>query len=76
MDRKTITEVMRVMGSKGGKASGKARMTKMTPEQRSAVARMAAKKSAEVRSEKAAKEHKATAKKVILNKVMSRVENG
>ncbi len=42
------------MGRKGGQASGPARMVKMTAEQRSEVARTAAKKGAEVRSKKAA----------------------
>ncbi len=45
---------MSAMGRKGGQASGQARMEKMTAEQRSEVARTAAKKSAEVRSKKAA----------------------
>jgi hypothetical protein len=53
---------MRLMGRKGGKASGKARMVKMTPEQRSEVARKAAAKSAEVRSKKAAAKKKARKK--------------
>lgn len=46
------------MGRKGGKASGKARMVKLTPEQRSQIARKAAAKSAEVRSKKAAAKRK------------------
>ena len=50
---------MREWGRKGGKASGRARMVKMTPEQRSEVARKAAAKSAEVRSQKAAAKKKA-----------------
>ena len=54
MDPDTISEVMRAMGRKGGQASGPARMVKMTAEQRSEVARTAAKKGAEVRSKKAA----------------------
>ncbi|MGI9073697.1 MAG: hypothetical protein ACR2JB_20830 [Bryobacteraceae bacterium] len=53
MDKKAISDVMREWGRKGGKASGKARMTKLTPEQRSEIARKAAAKSAEVRSKKA-----------------------
>ena len=54
MDKKSISDLMREWGRKGGKASGKARMVKMTPEQRSEIARKAAAKSAEVRSKKAA----------------------
>jgi general stress protein YciG len=53
---------MRLMGRKGGKASGKARMVKMTPEERSEVARKAAAKSAGVRSKKAAAKKKARKK--------------
>jgi hypothetical protein len=59
VDKTTISDVMRLMGRKGGKASGKARMVKMTPEQRSEIARKAAAKSAEVRSKKAAAKKKA-----------------
>ena len=59
MDKTTISDVMRLMGRKGGKASGRARMAKMTPEQRSEIARKAAAKSAEVRSKKAAGKKKA-----------------
>ena len=58
MDKTTISDVMRLMGRKGGKASGRARMVKMTPERRSEVARKAAAKSAEVRSKKAAAKKK------------------
>ena len=47
-------EFFRKQGQKGGKLSGKARMAKLTPEQRSEIARKAAAKSAEVRSKKAA----------------------
>ncbi len=46
---------MREWGRKGGEASKAGRMEKMTPEQRSAVAKRAAAKSAEVRSAKAKK---------------------
>jgi general stress protein YciG len=60
VDKSTIREVMRAMGKKGGKASGPARMEKMTAEERSDVARKAAKKSAQVRSKKAAAKRKAT----------------
>ena len=43
MDRKTaVSKYLAEIGRKGGKASGKARMEKLTPEQRVAVARMAA----------------------------------
>ena len=54
MDKKLISEVMREMGRKGGKLSGPARMAKLTPEQRSEIARTAAAASAKVRSKKAA----------------------
>lgn len=37
-----IAEYLSKIGKKGGKASGKARMEKLTPAQRSAVARKAA----------------------------------
>lgn len=63
MDKATISEVMRTLGRKGGKASGKARMQKLTPEERSEIARKAAAKSAEVRSKKAAAKKKAAAQK-------------
>ena len=49
MDAKTISEVMRAMGRKGGKLSGTAQMEKLTPEQRSGIARKAAAASAKVR---------------------------
>ena len=43
MDRKTaVSKYLAEIGRKGGKASGKARMEKLTPEQRVAVARTAA----------------------------------
>ena len=43
MARKTaVSEYLAEIGRKGGKASGKARMEKLTPEQRVAVARTAA----------------------------------
>ena len=43
MARKTaISRYLAEIGKKGGKASGKARMTKLTPEQRSEVAKKAA----------------------------------
>lgn len=50
-----VLEFFRKQGERGGKLSGKARMTKLTPEQRSAIAKKAAAKSAEVRSKAAAK---------------------
>ena len=65
VDKNTISEVMRVMGKKGGKASGPARMEKMTAEERSDVARKAAKKSAEVRTKKAAAKRKAVKKRTL-----------
>lgn len=37
-----VSEYLAEIGRKGGKASGKARMEKLTPEQRSEVARHAA----------------------------------
>jgi hypothetical protein len=46
------------LGRKGGKKSAAGRMEKMTPEQRSEVARIAAAASAKVRSAKAAKKRK------------------
>jgi hypothetical protein len=58
VDKTTIRDVMQAMGRKGGKASGKARMTKLTPEERSAIAKKAAAKSAEVRSKRAAAKKK------------------
>ena len=43
MARKTVvSKYLAEIGRKGGKASGKARMEKLTPEQRSAVAKKAA----------------------------------
>src|SRR5271167_2201327 len=43
MARKTpVSKYLAEIGRKGGKASGKARMEKLTPEQRAAVARTAA----------------------------------
>ena len=43
MDRKTVvSKYLAEIGRKGGRASGKARMEKLTPEQRVAVARTAA----------------------------------
>lgn len=51
MNKKTVSDVMKQMGRKGGKR----RLETMTPEQRTAIARKAAAKSAEVRTAKAAK---------------------
>jgi hypothetical protein len=59
VNRQTIKEVMSLMGRKGGLASVEARMVKLTPEQRSEIARVAAKASAVVRTEKAAARRKA-----------------
>ncbi|MGC2660220.1 MAG: hypothetical protein WA324_19855 [Bryobacteraceae bacterium] len=63
MDKKTVSEVMREMGSKGGKIGGKRSLETMTPEERAERARKAAAKSAEVRSKKATAKKKAPAKK-------------
>jgi hypothetical protein len=52
MDKKTVSEVMRQMGSKGGKIGGKRSLVTMTPEQRTARAKAAV----------AAREAKRTAK--------------
>lgn len=54
-------EYFREQGQKGGKLSGKARMEKLTSEQRSEIAKKAAAKSAEVRSKKAAAKKKGKA---------------
>lgn len=50
---KEVVEFFRREGKKGGKLSGQARMKKLTPEQRQAVAKKAAAASAKVRSAKA-----------------------
>ena len=50
-----VLEFFRNQGKKGGKLSGKARLAKMTAEQRKAVAKKAAAASAKVRSAKAAR---------------------
>lgn len=42
MKRSVISEYLGMIGRKGGRASGKARMLKLTPEQRSEIARKAA----------------------------------
>lgn len=49
MDKRTISEVMRKMGSKGGKIGGKRSLETMTPEERTARARIAAAASVKVR---------------------------
>jgi hypothetical protein len=49
-----ISAYLASLGKKGGKKGGKRSLETMTPEERAARARKAAKKSAEVRSEKAA----------------------
>lgn len=58
MDKKTISEVMREMGRKGGKKAagkgGKRHLETMTPEQRTERAKRAAAASAKVRTAKAA----------------------
>jgi hypothetical protein len=48
-------EFFRAQGARGGKKGAAARMEKMTPEERSAVARLGAAASAKVRSANAAK---------------------
>jgi hypothetical protein len=67
LNKKQISEVMRAMGRKGGKAGGqlggKARAETLTPEQRSEIARKAAAKSAEVRSKRAAAKKRARNKR-------------
>jgi len=40
--KSAVSQYLASIGKKGGKASGRARMAKLTPEQRSAVARTAA----------------------------------
>jgi hypothetical protein len=58
-----LLEFFRKHGAKGGKLSGEARMTKLTPEQRSEIARKAAAASAAVRSKKAAAKKKTAPRK-------------
>jgi general stress protein YciG len=55
VNKKTISEVMRAMGRKGGKKGGKSRMELLTPEERKELGRMAGRKSGEARAKKAAK---------------------
>jgi hypothetical protein len=64
MNKKTISEVMREMGRRGGKIGGKGRLKTMTPERRSEIAKTAAAASAKVRSKKA-KERAALDKKPV-----------
>jgi len=52
---KDILEFFRDTGRKGGKIGGKRSLETMTPEERTARAKKAAAKSAEVRAKKAAK---------------------
>lgn len=52
-------EFFREQGRRGGKLSGAARMEKLTPEQRSAIAKKASAAAAKVRSNAAAKRKKA-----------------
>jgi hypothetical protein len=74
VDKRTVSEVMREMGRKGGKIGGKRRLETMTPEERAEIARKAgvkgaaarwgtAAKSAEVRSKKAAAKKRSATKK-------------
>lgn len=55
MDKKTISEVMKAMGRKGGKIGGKRRLETMTPEQRSEVAKKGGEASGAARKSKAKK---------------------
>jgi hypothetical protein len=57
-----VVEFFRTQGKKGGKLSGKARLEKLTPEQRSAIAKKAAKASAKVRTAKAKRKKAAAAR--------------
>ena len=68
MDRTFTIEYFRRMGAKGGKLSGAARIKKLSPEQRSEIARKAAAASAKVRSAKA-KEKRKLAKRLGKEKV-------
>jgi hypothetical protein len=69
LSKKLVSEVMRAMGSKGGKIGGKRSLETMTPEERSARAKTASlaaarKRTAErVAREAAAKRAKKPAKK-------------
>jgi hypothetical protein len=59
MNDKLISQVMREMGRKGGKK----RIADLSPEERTALAKKAAAKSAEVRSMKAAAKKKSAPRK-------------
>jgi hypothetical protein len=71
-----VLEFFRKQGKRGGKLSGKARMVKLTPEQRSAIAKKAAAKSAEVRSKKAAAKKKAGKKSRKLDSMLALAKIG
>ena len=58
-----VLEFFRKQGAKGGKIGGKRSLETMTPEERSARAKKASQRAAEVRTKKAAAKKKATAKK-------------
>jgi general stress protein YciG len=49
IDKKTVSEVMREMGRKGGKIGGKRRLETLTPEERREIARRAGLKGAAAR---------------------------
>jgi hypothetical protein len=55
MKKSMVSKVMAEMGRKGGKIGGKRSLETMTPAERTARAKKAAAKSAEVRAKKAAK---------------------
>ena len=59
MNKKTVSDVMKEMGRKGGKR----RLQTMTAGERSAIAKKAAAKSAEVRTAKAAEKPAGKARK-------------
>lgn len=54
MDQKTVSDVMKAMGSRGGKIGGKRSLETMSPEERTARAKKASEAAAKVRSGKAA----------------------
>jgi hypothetical protein len=67
MDKNTISEVMRAMGSRGGKVGGRKRMDALSPEERTALAKKAVaareakrSKAGTPRSKKAAAKKKTT----------------
>jgi hypothetical protein len=55
MKDEIVSRVMSEMGRKGGKKGGKVRMGALTPKERTALAKKAAARSAEVRQKKATK---------------------